>query len=375
MTSKKRMKQMMVLVGLMAVAGLAVAQAPPPAQQPGQVAQPAPRPPQEPDDLVIRVGTKLVVAPTTVTDKDGNPVNGLQPTDFMLFDNGKPQPITEDQTSHPLSMVILIQNSQNMEKVLPQLQKLESLLEALVLGESGEIAIVSYDHKIKTVLDFTPDLSKVGAAIKTIKPGSTNNRLNDAAMHGVNLLRNRPLNRRRVLLIIGETRDRSSEGRVRDVLTAAEFQNVIIYSVDVSTALTTMTTQAQPPRPSPIPPGGKLNALGGVESPTDFSQRQMGNWTPALTEIFKRAKGVFVDNPVEVFTKYTGGREFAFLNQRGLEHAISQVGEQLHSQYLLSFALSGTTSGGYHELEVRVNRPGLKVTTRRGYWVAGPSEK
>ena len=26
---------------------------------------------------------------------------------------------------------------------------------------------------------------------------------------------------------------------------------------------------------------------------------------------------------------FTGGREFAFLNQRGLEHAISQVGEQL----------------------------------------------
>ncbi len=371
MTSIKRMRQMtlstVLLIGIMTWTAAA--------QQPGQPAPQQPGQARDPNELVIKTGVRLVLAPTTVTGKDGAMVNGLHVEDFILFDNGKPQPITQDQTVHPLSLVILIQCSQNMEHVLPQIQKLGSLLEAQVMGENGEVALVSYDHKIKTVLDFTPDIAKVADAIKLIKPGSTQNRLNDATMHGINLLRNRPLNRRRILLIIGETRDRSSEGNVREVLTAAEFQNVVIYSVDVSTALSTMSVQAQPPRPSPIPPGGKLNALGGVESPTEFSQRSTGNWTPAITEIFRRTKGIFVDNPVEVYTKYTGGREFGFLKQRGLENAISQVGEQLHSQYLLSFNLSSNAIGGYHELEVRVNRPGLKVTTRKGYWVAGPSEK
>jgi VWFA-related protein len=329
---------------------------------------------QDSKDPVIKVNVKVVIAPTTVTDQNGNIVNGLKTEDFLMLDNGKPRAITEDLASHPISLVILIQASQNMEKVLPQLQKLGSLFEGLVLGESGEVAIVSYDHRIKTVLDFTSDFGKIDPAIKLLKPGSTSNRLNDAAMHGINLLRNRPSNRRRILLIIGETRDRSSEGRVRDVLTAAEFQNVTIYSVDVSTALTTMTTQAQPPRPSPIPPGGKIMPNGQIETPTIQSQNQLGSWTPALKEIFTRTKGIFVDNPVEVFTKYTGGREFGFLSQRGLESAVSQIGDQLHSQYLLAFSVSDAT-GGYHELEVRVNRPGLKVTTRRGYWVAGPSEK
>ncbi|MEO8026318.1 MAG: VWA domain-containing protein [Bryobacteraceae bacterium] len=331
---------------------------------------------QQPEqkDPVITVNVKVVVAPTTVTDQNGNVVNGLKTEDFLLLDNGKPQRITEDVASHPISLVILVQNSQNMEKVLAELQKTGSLFESLVLGETGEVAVVSYDHRIKTVLDFTPDVNKVGAAFKLIKAGSTQNRLNDAVMHGINLLRNRPSSRRRTLLIIGETRDRSSESRLREVLTAAEFQNVTIYSVDVSTALTTMTTRAQPPRPSPIPPGGKIMANGQVETPTIQSQNQLGNWTPTLTEIFKRAKGVFVDNPVEVYTKYTGGREFGFLSQHGLERALSQVGEQLHSQYLLAYSVSEAT-GGYHEIEVRVNRPGLKVTTRRGYWIAGPSER
>ncbi len=352
MTSQNKMHKMMTLL----LAGLVLF---------------APAGAQEQRDLVIRQDVRVLVAPTTVTAKDGSVVNGLRPEDFILFDNGKPQPIQEDTTAYPISLVILIQNTQSMEKVLPQLQRLGSLIEGLVMGENGEVAVVSYDSRIKTVLDFTPDVAKVGEAIKQIKLGTTSNRLNDASMHAINLLRNRPTTRRRVILIIGETRDRSSEGRVRDVLTAAEFQNVIFYSVDVSTALTSLTTVAQPPRPSPIPPGGKLNAIGGVETPTDFSRRQMGDWTPAITEIFKRTKGIFVDNPVEVFTKYTGGREFAFLSQRGLEQALSQVGEQLHNQYLLSFSVGANPVGGYHELEVRVNRPGLKVTTRRGYWIAG----
>lgn len=353
--------------------GLAQQQPGQPQQQPGQ-AKPQPQEQKDPEDFRIIENVKVVIAPTTVTDKEGRVVNGLKATDFLLFDNGKPQKITEDVASHPISLVVAIQASGNMEKVLPQLQKLGSMIESLVLGENGEVAIVSYDHRIKTVLDFTPETGKVGEAIKQIKPGSTQNRLNDAVMHGINLLRNRPPSRRRTLLIVGETRDRSSEGRVRDVLTAAEMQNVVIYSVDVSTAMTSMMTQAQPPRPSPIPPGGRINAIGGVETPTTQSQNQMGNWIPAIKEIYTRAKGIIVDNPTEVYTRYTGGREYSFLTQKALEHAVSSLAEELHSQYLLAYSISNA-EGGYHEIEVRVNRPGLKISTRRGYWIAGPAER
>ena len=42
-------------------------------------------------------------------------------------------------------------------------------------------------------------------------------------------------------------------------------------------------------------------------------------------------KGVFISNPHEVYTKYTGGREYSFMTQRGLEQAISDIGEEIHS--------------------------------------------
>ena len=43
---------------------------------------------------------------------------------------------------------------------------------------------------------------------------------------------------------------------------------------------------------------------------------------PAFLEIFRQAKSLFVDNPAEAYTKFTGGREYGFLNEGGLERAI-----------------------------------------------------
>ena len=45
---------------------------------------------------------KEVMAPVTVTDKDGLNVNGLTALDFRLLDNGKPQAITVDTVAHPI---------------------------------------------------------------------------------------------------------------------------------------------------------------------------------------------------------------------------------------------------------------------------------
>src|ERR1700687_5251929 len=65
---------------------------------------------------------KFVLVPVTVTDRDGNFVSGLMPSDFRLLDNGKPQKITEDVASHPMSLVVAIQANAEVEKILPQLQ-------------------------------------------------------------------------------------------------------------------------------------------------------------------------------------------------------------------------------------------------------------
>jgi hypothetical protein len=82
-------------------------------------------------------------------------------------------------------------------------------------------------------------------------------------------------------------------------------------------------------------------------------------------------KSIFVDNPVEVFTKGTGGQQFGFVKQRGLEDAIEHIGAELHSQYLISYNPNNKEEGGFHQIKVEVaaERDLKAVRTRPGYWL------
>jgi hypothetical protein len=92
---------------------------------------------------------------------------------------------------------------------------------------------------------------------------------------------------------------------------------------------------------------------------------------PLMVEIFKDVKAIFKDNPVELFTKGTGGSEFSFYRQRGLEESIQRIGEQLHSQYLVTYNPNNKEEGGFHEITAEViGHPEYKIQTRPGYWLA-----
>jgi VWFA-related protein len=354
-----------LIAGLL-VAGLLVAQEP----------SKSPQPPQEQVTPDIVVGYNFVIAPVTVRDAKGNIVSGLTPLDFELYDNGKLQKITEDSASHPISMAVAVQSSANMEKLLPGIRKIGSLFSQLVLGETGEIAVLSFDHRVQTMTEFTSDPDKISDAFKKIKSGSSPNHLNDAAMQGVNMLRTRDKTRRRILMLISETRDNGSQMRVRDVLTEAEFRDITVYAVEVSHLLTSMTSHPDPPRPSGIPPEARALPGGVIGTQTTDAQGvvcctpAMGDWSPIFKEIFTAVKAIFISNPQEVYTKFTGGREYSYMTQKGLEQAIADIGEEIHSQYLLTYLPNNADEPGYHEIEVKVLKPGLKVTTRPGYWTA-----
>ena len=319
------------------------------------------------------ITAKFVMVPVSVTQRDGTVVNGLTLRDFKLLDNGKLQKITEDVTVHPLSVAMVIQASDNMEGMLPKIQKLGALLQAQVLGEDGEAAVIKFDHKIEKLSDFTSDEPHLTAALKKLKPGSSSKRLNDAAMEGIRLLKSRPASRRRILLLISEQHDKGSELRVREVLSEAEFANIVIYSVNVSTLAANATTSA-PNSHSVLdnrPPGAVHLPGGAVETATTQSQMAMGNYAPLIKEVFTSAVDVFRKTPSEIFTTYTGGRGFAFSTQKELDHAVSAVGEELHSQYLLTYSPSNQEEAGFHDIVVQVNRPDLKIRARDGYYLAG----
>ena len=169
------------LIGLSAFAQTAFAQTPPPAS------------PDAPElgDAIIKSTTTNIIAPTLVTDRSGNIVDGLQPAQFHLFDNGKEQNIQVDVTFEPISVVVAIEASSRVDGLMSQLHHLGTLM-PLVAGDHGEVAVIAFDSRMPVLQDFTNDPDKVKAAIDKINAGNSSSRMIDTVDEAVFMLRKRP---------------------------------------------------------------------------------------------------------------------------------------------------------------------------------------
>ncbi|HTT60311.1 MAG TPA: VWA domain-containing protein [Bryobacteraceae bacterium] len=337
--------------------------------------QQEPAKPEATVEKPITVSVDVVVAPVSVVDRNGDNVDGLRPDQFHLFDNGKEQDIHVDVAFPPISLVIAVEANDRVESVLPQIQKIGAMIEPLVIGDQGEAALIAFDSRIRVMQEFTSDSSKITAALKKIHAGSSQNRMIDAVEEGVRLLSSRPRNRRRIILLVSETRDRSSEARARETLIRAQLANVSIYTVDISRVVTSIMARQdpgyidnRPPAMTPLPPG--VPATPNTVMQTTGSLGGSAEFIPMMVEVFKDAKAIFKQNPSEVFTRGTGGEQFGFMRQRGLEEAIERLGADLHSQYLIAYNPNNKDEGGFHEITVEVaGRRDVKIRTRPGYWL------
>ncbi len=349
-----------------------------PNSQPGAAAVPPPNlADTQPDTPIERTSVSVVQAPTTVTDRSGALVDGLQPNQFRLFDNGKEQDIHVDVASQPISFVIAIQCTDSTEAVLKQIQRSGSLFGPQLVGENGEAAVLAFDSRIREMQPFTNDSTKITDAIRKIHAGTSQARMIDAVEKATYLLRSRPASRRRIILLISETHDQSSESRLKETLVAAQLTNVTIYTVNISHLVTAMTSKPQPPRPDAQPataytlPGGQPSTPTTVQHKTMLGDRV--EFVPLGREIYKDVKGLFVDNTATLLTEQTGGTEFSFMKQRGLEDAVEAMSREVHSQYMITYNPNNKNEGGFHEIEVRLDRPEYTARTRPGYYLASIS--
>ncbi len=343
-------------------------------------ASPAAQPGNEPlpnSGDVIRVPVHNVLVPTTVLDPDGHGyVNGLKASDFELLDNDRPQKIIAEATQLPMSVVLVIQANSEIEPVLPTLKKSGTLVQGLVTGQDSDVAITSFDHRIQHLQDFTRNPDKIDDAMQNITSGSSSARLIDAVLDADTMLkRHDPQNsRRRVVILLSRNLDKGSESHLQETARQMQFDNVIIYCVDISRAYTALNKKMDYPRPENggIPPEALPNIAGGVpRTQTTTIQQQNGNVLNGVPPIYRGIRDLFKKTPAEAFSSFTGGRMYSFAKERGLETAISDIGADLNSQYLLSYSPNNSSEPGFHTIKVNVSRPGLYVRVRPGYWTGG----
>jgi len=361
------------------LAGISLGQEPAKNPPPAQTAPAAQNPQPTQEETSTPSYSSLVqnvLAPVLVYDRNGNFVNGLQPDQFHLLDNDKEQNIHVDVAYQPISLVILVQANAAVEKMLPAINKIGNLIQPLILGDQGEAAVVAFDHRIRTLQDFTSDGDKISQAVRKIQPGSNAAHMIDATEEAMRMLAHRSKNRRRIILLIGETRDIGSEARGRETLITMQLNNIAFYSVDMSRIIEKLTAPQDMPRPDPLPPAmyplpSNVPATPNTIMQTYGTQGDSAQFMPLLMEIYRDTKAIFKRNPVEIFTAGTGGSQFSYYRHNGLEEAIQQIGEQLHSEYLISYSPSNKLEGGFHQISVYVNSPLAKrIQVRPGYWMA-----
>lgn len=329
------------------------------------------------DGFRIPIYVRNVLVPTTVLDPDGHGyVNGLKPNEFELLDNDKPQKIQAEFTQLPMSVVLVIQANSEIEPVLPTLKKSGVLLQGLVTGQDNDVAVLSFDHRIQHLQDFTTDPEKLDDAMQKLTAGSSSARLIDSVLAADNMLKQHDpqKNRRRVIVLVSRNLDKGSESHLEETARQMQFDNVIVYCVDISRAYTGFKKPMPYPRPENggIPPEALPNIAGGVpRSQTTTIQQQNGNALNGLPPIFHGIHDLFKKTPAEAFSEFTGGRMYGFVRQHGFESAITDIGADLNSQYLLSYSPNNSNEPGFHTIKVNVNRPGLYVHVRPGYWTGG----
>ena len=343
-------------------------------QTQGPIAPKPGTPVQQPPEGVFRVRVALVTAPVVVSDAKGEPILDLEKRDFHVLDNGVDQAIeTFDLGGEPLSAVLVFETSSRIASLLPAVQKSAIVFTQTVVGPSGEAAVLSYDDGVGRLLPFSLDHDKVEKTIAGLKAGTSGARLYDAMAEAVAMLRERPAERRRAIVVMGEARDAGSEERLGEVLRQAQLANIVIYSVGLST--TAAALHSEPSQKGPIqatPPGtfGGPPAPGTAQTPT--SQQQYGGNIDllALAEwAVRNATAVVKERPLEVAAAATGGTYQSTFRERTIETAVDNIGGELNSQYMLSYRPSGSEIAGYHQIKVTVDRPGLRVRTRPGYFL------
>jgi VWFA-related protein len=358
----------LLVLGLMAQTQTQKPTTPPPSPEAPDLGQP-----------IIRTTVSNLVAPVLVTDHNHNIVDGLQPHQFHLYDNGVEQNIQVDTAYEPISLLVAIEKSARVDGIIPQLHKLGILL-TQITGKQGEAAVMAFDCRLQTAQDFTTDNDKIKVAIENIKSGCSGTRLDDAVERGIYMLSKRPATNRRVLLLVSETRDEGSQARLKGVMQAAVLSNVQVYAVDISQLGVRLNEKQDQPYPMANVDVANQNLPMGIAStPTSMEQNyglsNRAQFVPLLKEIFIDTKGIFVKDHSTQFVNATGGAQFVFLRQKGLEDAVQRISQDIHSQYLLSYKPSNAGEGGYHTILVTIDRePTYMCRTRPGYWLGGGAQ-
>ncbi len=271
----------------------------------------------------------LVNIYAVVRDSHRDYVQGLGQDDFRVFENGRPQAVDRFRTERrPLRVALVLDTSLSMKGARLEAAQDAALEFLKLLEREDEVLLVTFDDVVRVAQPLTTNGEAVADAIRrTTSGGGT--ALYDAVYRAADQLER--FEGRRVLVLLSDGRDESASGlepgslhTLPEALDRALRNEVMIFTVGV---------------------GHRLDAQ------MDFEGKQS------------------VETILRMLAEETGGRPIFSSRTAQIRKAFDEVAQDLRHQYSLAYVSDDRRHDGtWREIRVTVTKPGLKVTTRRGYY-------
>jgi len=160
--------------------------------------------------------------------------------------------------------------------------------------------------------------------------------LNDAILAAAKELASRPKGRRRIIYVVSDGKEYGSKATYKDVLHYLQTNSVAVY--------------------------GTL-----VGDSARFGEGYLSRFHLPFT---------MYDNRLVSYVLQTGGSLDSERNLNGIEKSYQAIAEEARNQYTLIYATHEPPfDSKFRSIDVRVNRPGLDVVAKKGYYPAAEQLK
>jgi Ca-activated chloride channel homolog len=285
----------------------------------------------------------LVHLVATVADRRHKFVTDLDEKDFQVLEDGRQQKIQffSRETDLPLRIGVLLDTSNSIRPRFRFEQDAAIDFLGNVIRRSKDMAfLMTFDNEPEVIQDYTEDVGVLADAIQKQRAGG-GTALRDAVCLAAEKLLAAPLPPepnsavRRVMIVISDGEDNLSDHAQSETIEAVEKAETAIYAVSTST---------------------DWLAIGG-DQPRKYHKTHG-------------------DQVLEQLSDQTGGRVFFPYKIDDLAENFLDIGTELRSQYSIAYVPDNPTlNGRFRTINVQVDRKGLVVRTRKGYYALANSPR
>lgn len=344
---KKRAHWILIIGFLTAVAAVSAQQATPPAAPPAAPQTEAPPPAQVPPQAsaqgtIVRNVNLVDVLFSVVTKKD-KLITDMTQNEFKVFDDGKEQEITafSQPTDLPLRIGMVLDTSNSIRERLQFEQDAAiNFLFNAIRRNRDQAFLMTFDDGPQIIRDFTGDTGELRDTILKQRAGGGTSLYDAVYAASDHLLKNSPLppgpnaDVRRVLVVISDGDDNSSNRSRGESVEMSQRAGVIIYSISTSID------------------------WASAENEKDPAKR--------VQRKYLKTEG---DQVLEQLAQETGGRSFFPYAVDDLGQSFLDIGDELRHQYALAYSPAGRSADGkYHTIRIQTDRKDVIVRARKGYY-------